>query len=88
MSAPRPAPSSGDVAMQVTNLSAGLGILTIPLFPLLLPGLVLVVAPLALVAMVGVLLAIPFILPLWLARIVLRRRSRRAHPATVAPPGS
>jgi hypothetical protein len=77
MDSPRPAPSSADVAMEVTNLSAGLGILTIPFFPLLLPGLVLVVAPLVLVAMVGVLLATPFVLPLWLARIALRSRSRR-----------
>jgi hypothetical protein len=29
--------------MEVTNLSAGLGILTIPLFPFALPGLLLVI---------------------------------------------
>jgi hypothetical protein len=73
---PQP-PSSSDVATEVANLSAGLGILTIPLFPFALPALLLVVVPLALLAMVGVLLAVPFVLPLWLARVVLRRRSHR-----------
>ena len=60
---------------------AGLGILTMALFPLALPGLLFVVAPLALVAVVGLLVAIPFVLPLWLARIVMRRRSRRRRAA-------
>jgi hypothetical protein len=61
--------------MEVTNLSAGVGILALPLFPLLLPGLVLVVAPLALVAATGLLLAAPFLLPVLLVRIVMRTRA-------------
>jgi hypothetical protein len=61
---------------------AGLGILTMALFPIALPGLLLfVVAPLALVAVVGLLVAIPFVLPMWLARIVIRSRSRRRRAA-------
>ena len=60
----------------------GLGILTMALFPFALPGLLLfVVAPLALVAVIGLLLAIPLVLPLGLARIVMRGRSRRRRRA-------
>jgi hypothetical protein len=59
----------------------GLGILTMVLFPFALPGLLLFVAPLALVAVVGLLVAIPFVLPLWVARIVMRSRSRRRRAA-------
>jgi hypothetical protein len=53
------------------------------LFPIALPGLLLAlllalpVAPLALVAVVGYLLARILVLPLRLARSVLRSRSRR-----------
>ena len=48
------------------------------LFPIAVPGLLLfVVAPLLLVVAVGVLLAIPLVLPLWLVRTVTRSRSRR-----------
>jgi hypothetical protein len=86
MYAPRAARPSTDVAMEVTNLSAALGILTLPLFPFALPGLLLVVVPLALLAMVGVLLAAPFVLPFWLARIVLRSRSHRRTPPVPAVP--
>ncbi len=78
-------PSSAEVATEVNGLSAGLGILTFAIFPVALPGLLLfVVAPLALVAGVGLLLAIPFVLPLWLARTVRRSRSRRRSPAVPA----
>jgi hypothetical protein len=86
MRAPRAAPSSADVATEVTNLSAGLGILTMALFPLAVPVLVLVVAPLALVAVAGLLLATPFVLPLWLARVLVRSRSRRR--GTARSPGN
>lgn len=81
----RTGPSLGELTTETNSVLAGLGILTVALFPLALPGLLLfVVAPIALVAMVGVLLATPLVLPIWLARIVLRRRSRnraRAVPA-------
>jgi hypothetical protein len=53
------------------------------------PGLVLVAAPLALVAVIGLLLAAILGPPLSLARIVLRSRSRRrgaaGSPENAAP---
>jgi hypothetical protein len=74
MYAPRATPSSADVAMEVSSLSVGLGIVTMTLFPFALPALVLL-APLALVPIAGMLLAAPILLPLWLARNVRRGRS-------------
>jgi hypothetical protein len=63
-------------------LLAGLGILTVALFPLALPGLLIfVVAPLILLLAVGALLALPLVLPLGLVRTVLRLRSRRRERA-------
>jgi hypothetical protein len=67
-------PSSADIAMEVASLSAGLGTLTIPLFPLLLPGLVLVLRPLAVLALAEAILAAPVVLPFWLIRRALRAR--------------
>jgi membrane protein implicated in regulation of membrane protease activity len=59
-------------------LLAGLGILTVALFPIAVPGLLLfVVAPLILVAVPAVLLAIPVVLSLTLLRAFRRGRSRR-----------
>jgi hypothetical protein len=59
-------------------LLVGLGILTTALFPVALPGLLLfVVAPLALVAAAGLVLAIPLVLPLGLALALARGRRRR-----------
>jgi hypothetical protein len=79
-------PSSAEVATEVSGLLAGLGILTMALFPVALPGLLLfVVAPLGLVAIAGVLVAIPLILPLWLARLVVRGWSARRERQRVAP---
>jgi hypothetical protein len=83
-------PSSAEVATEVTGLFAGLGILTMALFPFALPGLLLalplalLVAPLALIAVPVLLLVGILVLPLRLARVVLRSRSRRAFP-TPAP---
>jgi hypothetical protein len=75
----------GEPELRIEHMEASSllgGILTFAIFPLALPGLLLfVIAPLALVAMVGVLLATPLVLPLWLARVVLRRRSSRRSPA-------
>jgi hypothetical protein len=84
-------PSPSEVTSEIVTLSAGLGILTMALFPIALPGLLLfVVAPLALVAVPALLLAGLLIPPLWLARRVSRRRSRRSRaanlPGDVAPP--
>ena len=76
MDTPRTQPSPADVAAEVTSFSAGLGILTIPLFPFALPGLLLAFGPLIPVALAAVLLAIPFVPLIWLARGVRRSRSR------------
>ena len=59
-------------------LLVGLGILTTALFPVALPGLLLfVVAPLALVAAAGLVLAVPLLVPVALARALARGRRRR-----------
>jgi membrane protein implicated in regulation of membrane protease activity len=78
MHTPSTQPSSADVAMEVSNLSAGLGIVTIPVFPFALPGLLLVVGPLVPVALAAVLLAIPVVVPAWLIRTIRRRHSHRS----------
>jgi len=76
-------PTSADVATEVSGLVTGLGILTFALFPVALPGLILfVVAPLALVAVVGLLLAAPLVLLVWLARTIRRSRSKRSTPGS------
>jgi hypothetical protein len=67
-----------DLAAEANGLLTGLGVLTIQLFPLSLPSLVLVIGPLALLAVPGLLLAGIVVLPVWLARAVLRSRARRA----------
>ncbi len=67
-------------------LLAGLGIVTMALFPIAVPGLLLlVVAPLLLIGLVGLLLAIPLVLPLWLLRALRRGRSHVAGPGAVPP---
>jgi hypothetical protein len=66
----------------------GLGILTMALFPFALPGLLLVVAPLAVLAVAGLLLALPLVLPLWVVRIAIRSRSRRRAAGIGATEGS
>lgn len=82
MHSKRAGPSPGAVATEATTLLAGLGILMIQVVPLALPGLLLfVIAPLGLVVLVGVVLAAPFVLPVWLGRIVLRSRARHRSPA-------
>jgi hypothetical protein len=70
-------PSAADLADRVGALSAGLGILTVPLFPLALPLILLTIAPLAVLAVAGLLLALPILLPLWLARRVMAALGRR-----------
>ena len=68
-------------------LLAGLGILTVALFPIAVPGLLLfVVAPLIFVAVPAVLLAIPVVVPLALLRAFRRGRSRAVRgPRAPAP---
>jgi hypothetical protein len=79
MNTPRRTPSTTEAVTEVNGLLAGLGILTVTLFPFALPGLLLVVAPLAVLALAGALLAIPVVVPLWLFR-TLRRGGDGAAP--------
>jgi NADH:ubiquinone oxidoreductase subunit H len=80
-------PSAADIAGHVGALSAGLGILTVPLFPFAIPLIVLTIAPLAVLAVAGLLLALPILLPLWLARRVLAALRRRSQPVPVGATG-
>ena len=81
------APSPADLAGEVGALVAGLGVLTIQLFPFAMPLIVLVIGPLAVLALAGLLLALPILLPLWLVRRVmpaLRRGPSPCRSATTA----
>ena len=80
-----PTTSATDVATELGGLSAGLGILSFALVPVAIPGLVLVIAPLAVLAVAGALLALPIVLPLWLARSAVRKLSAR-QPGSRVPP--
>ncbi len=81
------APSPAGLAGEAGALVAGLGILTIQLFPFALPLIVLVIGPLAVLALAGLLLALPILLPLWLVRRVMPAL-RRAPRATRLAPGT
>lgn len=63
-----------DVADQANMLTAGLGILTVQIFPFALPLLLLCIAPLLPLIVVGLLLAAIFYLPLKLVRYLTRKR--------------
>jgi uncharacterized membrane protein len=78
-----PAPS--DVAMEVTNTLAGLGILTIQAMPLALPGLILLL-PLVLPLLVIGLVVLPFWLLYRVVRALTRRLAREREPARRAVP--
>jgi hypothetical protein len=78
MATPRTTPSPADVGAEVAGLSAGLGIITMALFPFALPGLLLfVVLPLLLLAAPLLVLAAVLVPLLLLARVVTRAVSRR-----------
>jgi hypothetical protein len=80
MDTSRSTPRTSEIATEVNGLLAGLGILTTALFPFALPGLLLA-APLALLAVAGLILAIPVVLPLWLVRVVRRRVAAAKAPS-------
>jgi hypothetical protein len=77
-------PSPADLAGVAGGLIVGLTTLTIQVFPLALPLLILVIGPLAVLALAGLVLAIPILLPLWLGRLALRALRRRREPRPVA----
>ena len=62
----RPAISPSEVVTDGTTAVTGLALLTLQFFPFTIPMLILVVAPLALIAAAGLLVASPVLLPLWL----------------------
>ena len=73
-------PAPSDVGMEVGNLLGGLGILTIQAMPLALPGLVLLLPLVLPLLVIGLL-----VLPLWLVgravRALARRLPRGQEPA-------
>jgi hypothetical protein len=82
MDANNESPSAADLASEAGALSTGLGILTIQLVPFAMPLIVLTIAPLAVVALAGLVLALPIVVPVWLGRRAWRalRRERRPEP--------
>jgi hypothetical protein len=70
-------PDVGDLVTEVSGLMVGLGVVSVALFPLAVPLIALVVAPLVLLALAGAVLAAPFVLPVLLVRRFRRDRSRR-----------
>ena len=89
MDAPYATPPPAAVVAEVSNLSAGLGILSFALFPLAMPlVLVFVVAPLLILAVPLVLLGAIVALPFLAVRAGVRRfsapkrRSRRGSPSS------
>ena len=82
MPAPRSTPSGADVAIELLTWATGLGIVTFALFPLLIPGLVVLAVftvPLLVVPVAIGLLAAVMALP-WLVVRAIRRRRRRRRP--------
>ncbi len=69
--------TSTDVAGEATNLLAGLGILTIQLFPIALPLILLTLAPLVVLGLALALVALPLLIPFWSARAIMSRA--RSH---------
>jgi hypothetical protein len=85
-------PNAADVAAEANALAAGLGLITVTLFPFALPLLLLCIAPLLPLIVVGALLAAILYLPVrlvrFLTRTVARRRAehRRVTSRRTAPP--
>jgi hypothetical protein len=74
--------SAADVASEAGGLLVGLGILMTAFFPFALPLLILTFGPLLPLALVGLVLALPIVVPYWLGRLLLRavRRRRERRP--------
>ncbi len=62
-----------EVAGEAANILAGLGILTIQLFPIALPLILLTLAPLAVLGLALALVALPLLIPFWGARAIMSR---------------
>jgi nitrate/nitrite transporter NarK len=82
------APSATDLAGEAGGLLGGLGLITIALFPFAVPVLILVIGPLAVLALAGLVLALPILVPVWLFRVLrsrLRGRPQRQPVRRQAP---
>ena len=73
-------PAASDVAMEAGNLLVGLGILTFQVMPLALPGLLLLL-PLVLPLLAIGLVVLPFWLLALAARAIVRHMPRGREPA-------
>jgi Flp pilus assembly protein TadB len=84
---PTDAPTAREIIGEVVDLSAGLTVMLLPLITIALPGVILLlVVPAVLLALAGaipVALAGVLLAPPYLAVRAVRRRRRRALPATV-----
>jgi hypothetical protein len=80
------APDPIDLASEAGGILTGLNTLVIQLFPFAMPLLVLTFAPLAVLALAGLLIAVPIVLPLWLGRTAFRALRRKPQSAPVAQP--
>jgi nitrate/nitrite transporter NarK len=91
MDANSESPSLADLAGEAGGLIAGLGVITVQIFPFALPLLILVIGPLTVLALAGLVLVLPILLPLWLGRLALRalrsrsERRRVGHPREEGP---
>jgi hypothetical protein len=76
------APDPIDVAGYAGGILVAFSTLTFQLFPFAVPLLALTFAPLLVLALAGLLLALPIVLPLWLGRLAFRavRRAREPRP--------
>jgi hypothetical protein len=76
------APDPLDLASEGGAFMTGLSTVLIQVFPFALPLLILTFLPLAVLGLALALLALPIVLPLWLARLAFRalRRERKTPP--------
>jgi hypothetical protein len=77
------APDPIDVAGHAGGILVVLSTLTIQVFPFAIPLLALTVAPLVVLGIAALLLALPIVLPLWLGRLALRTLRRAREPRRV-----
>jgi hypothetical protein len=77
------APDALDLASWAGGFITAVSTLTIQLFPFAMPLLILTVAPLAVLALAGLVLVLPIVLPLWLGRLAFRALRREPQPPPV-----
>jgi hypothetical protein len=85
MDAHSDSPSPAELVGQAGMLVVGVTTLTIQIFPFALPLIILTIAPLAVLALAGLLLALPILLPILIARRLTAALRRRRETRPVAP---